>query len=98
MEDKAPPPPPLGFKEMHIFIVAIGDAIGKIFWVCFNAKGDAIKCAVLWNLWEFITTSSCFDGCVVCGMFKSLRQLQGVLWVDMLSQVYMTLLTLKRNP
>ncbi len=48
MEDKVapPPPPPLGFKQMPILTVVIGDAMGKIFWVCFNAKGDAIKCAV----------------------------------------------------
>jgi hypothetical protein len=45
VEDKAPPP--LDFKQMHIPIVAIGDAMGKIFWVYFNVKGDAIKCAIL---------------------------------------------------
>jgi hypothetical protein len=27
MEDKAPPPPPLGFKQMFIPIIAIRDAI-----------------------------------------------------------------------
>jgi hypothetical protein len=50
VEDKAtppPPPPPLGFKQMLKPTIAIGDAMGKIFWVCFNAKGDAIKCVVL---------------------------------------------------
>ncbi len=49
MEDKAPPPPPppFGFKQMPILTIAIGDAMGKSFWVCFNAKGDAIKCVVL---------------------------------------------------
>jgi hypothetical protein len=47
MEDKAPPPPPLSFKKMPIPIVVIGDVVGKSFWVCFNAKGDIIKCAVL---------------------------------------------------
>jgi hypothetical protein len=48
VEDKASPPPPLDFKQMPILIVAIiRDAMGKIFWVCFNAKGDAIKCVVL---------------------------------------------------
>jgi hypothetical protein len=48
MEDKAATTaPPLGFKQMLIPRVAIGDAMGKIFWVYFNAKGDAIKCAVL---------------------------------------------------
>jgi hypothetical protein len=25
--------------------------MGKFFLVCFSAKGDVIKCAVLWNLW-----------------------------------------------
>ncbi len=50
MEDKAPPPPPpppLGFKQMPIPTIAIGDATGKSFWVNFNAKGDTIKCANL---------------------------------------------------
>ncbi len=50
VEDKASPPsppPPLGFKQMLIPTVTIGDAMGKSFWVYFNAKGDAIKCAVL---------------------------------------------------
>jgi hypothetical protein len=45
VQDKAPPP--FGFKQMPIFTVAIGDVMGKIFWVCFNAKNDTIKCAVL---------------------------------------------------
>jgi hypothetical protein len=40
-------PPPLGFKQMLILTIAIGNAMGKIFLVCFNAKGDAIKCAIL---------------------------------------------------
>jgi len=80
VENKAPPPPPpppLSFKQMPIIIVAIGNAMGKIFWVSFNAKGDAIKCVVLWNLWEFRATSCCYDGCAVYGMFKNLGQLQG---------------------
>ncbi len=51
MEDKTaqppPPSPPLDFKQMLIPTIAIGDAMGKIFWVCFNAKGDAIECAIL---------------------------------------------------
>jgi hypothetical protein len=49
VEDKAPPPPPppLGFKQMPILTIAIVDAMGKIFWDYFNAKGDVIKCAVL---------------------------------------------------
>jgi len=42
-----PPPPPFGFKQMFIPIVAIGDAMGKVFWVYFNIKGDAITCVVL---------------------------------------------------
>ncbi len=46
MEDKVAPPGPFDFKQMPIPIVVIGDAMGKIFWVHFNAKGDAIKCAV----------------------------------------------------
>jgi len=46
VEDKAPPPP-LSFKQMPILTVAIGDVMGKNFWVYFNAKGDAIKCGVL---------------------------------------------------
>ncbi len=62
---------------MPIFIIPIGDAMGKIFWVCFNAKCDVIKCAILWNLWEFKVTSSYSNGCAVCGMFNSLKQLQG---------------------
>jgi hypothetical protein len=37
----------IGFKQMPIPIVAIGDVMGKICWVCFNAKGDTIKCVVL---------------------------------------------------
>jgi hypothetical protein len=49
--------------------------MGEIFWVCFNAKGNAIKCAILWNLWEFKTTSFVLIGVQFCGMFKSLRQL-----------------------
>jgi hypothetical protein len=50
VEDKVvapPPPPPFGFKQMSIPIIAIGDAMGKMFWVNFNAKDDAIKCVVL---------------------------------------------------
>jgi hypothetical protein len=48
VEDKAPPPPPpFDFNQMPIPTVAIGDAMGKIFLVCFNAKGDAIKCVIL---------------------------------------------------
>ncbi len=64
MEDKVSPPP-LGFNQMPIPIVVTGDAMGKNFWVCFNVKGDIIKCEVLWNLWEFITTSLCYDVCAV---------------------------------
>ncbi len=74
MENKAPPRPPLGFKQMPILRVAIiGNEMGKIFWVCFNVKGDVIKCVVLWNFWDFKVTSSYFNGCAVCGMFNSLR-------------------------
>jgi hypothetical protein len=49
VKDKAPPPPPppFGFKQMLIRTVAIGIAMGQKFWVCFNAKGDVIKCAIL---------------------------------------------------
>jgi hypothetical protein len=48
VENKATPPTsPLDFKQMFIPIVAIGDAMDKIFWVYFSAKGDAIKCAIL---------------------------------------------------
>ncbi len=47
MEYKATTPPPFGFKQMVIPTVAIGDAMCKICWVCFNAKGDPIKCEVL---------------------------------------------------
>jgi hypothetical protein len=38
---------PLDFKQLPIPIGAIGDAMGKFFLVCFSAKGDVIKCAVL---------------------------------------------------
>ncbi len=66
VEDKAPPPPPpFDFNQMPIPTVAIGDAMGKIFLVCFNAKGDAIKCVILWNIWEFIAISFCFNGCAI---------------------------------
>jgi hypothetical protein len=48
MEDKVPPPPPpFNFKHMPILIIATKDVMGKIFWVYFNIKGDAIKCVVL---------------------------------------------------
>jgi hypothetical protein len=47
VEDKAPPLTPFSFKQMPIISVAIRDAMGKMFWVCFNAKHDVIKCAVL---------------------------------------------------
>jgi hypothetical protein len=48
VEDKATPPPsPFDFKQMPIPTVAIGHAMGKIFWVCFTAKGDTTKCTVL---------------------------------------------------
>jgi len=46
MEDKVAPPPLLDFKQMLIPTVVIGDAMGKTFWVYFNAKGDTIKCVV----------------------------------------------------
>jgi hypothetical protein len=46
VEDKTPPPP-FGFKQMPILTIAIGDVMGKIFLVCFNVKGDTIKCAIL---------------------------------------------------
>jgi hypothetical protein len=42
-----PPPPPLNFKQMIIPIIATKNAMGKIFWVYFNAKGDTIKCVVM---------------------------------------------------
>ncbi len=64
MEDKTPPPP-FGFKQMPILTIAIGDVMGKIFLVCFNVKGDTIKCVVLWNLWEFKATSFYYDGCAI---------------------------------
>jgi hypothetical protein len=47
VENKGPPSPPSGFKQMFFPIIAIGHAMVEIFWVCLNAKGTAIKCAVL---------------------------------------------------
>jgi len=38
VENKAPPPSLLGFKQMPILTIAIGNAMGKIFRVCFNAE------------------------------------------------------------
>ncbi len=42
VENKGPPPPPFGFKQMPIPIVAIGHAM-----VYLNAKRTAFKCAIL---------------------------------------------------
>ncbi len=52
-------------------------AMDKIFWVCFNAKGEAIICVILWNLWEFRTTSFYSNGCAILWkyLFKDWKRL-----------------------
>jgi hypothetical protein len=50
---------------------------GQIFLGLFQCKSDVIKCAILWNLWEFRATSFCSDGCVILWNFKSLKQFHG---------------------